>query len=425
MITTVEPIHRLTLAEVGRRDFEVIEPGVCYRLRVPGADVVLEVDRLAWRYQELSGELLVRCDLKGTDAIDGVLSVATFNVSSARARAERAGQLKRQSRASAVPWEALLEELCQRVLTAERCGEPAVALADVPVDTDTNPLIDVFGFKLPRRHPSIIFGDGGATKSLLALYLAGCLAKDGYRVAFFDWELDAADHRERYATLFGNAMPATVYYTRCSRPLRNEAERLKRVVREQGIDFAIYDSIGFACEGKPEDAVAALGYMNAARAIGVGSLHIAHVNKSETGDRQPFGSAFWHNSARATWFLKATDQTDSHTVGVFNRKHNVAKWLQAPFGYEVQVDGDRTAFRLVDIAAASPELASKVPLAQRLKSVLKSGALTREAIAAEWPDERPETLRRTINREIEKGRLVRFPGPGGVEQIGLAARRAS
>jgi hypothetical protein len=425
VITTVEPIHRLTLAEVGRRDFEVIEPGVCYRLRVPGADVVLEVDRLAWRYQELSGELLVRCDLKGTDAIDGVLSVATFNVSSARARAERAGQLKRQSRASAVPWEALLEELCQRVLTAERCGEPAVALADVPVDTDTNPLIDVFGFKLPRRHPSIIFGDGGATKSLLALYLAGCLAKDGYRVAFFDWELDAADHRERYATLFGNAMPATVYYTRCSRPLRNEAERLKRVVREQGIDFAIYDSIGFACEGKPEDAVAALGYMNAARAIGVGSLHIAHVNKSETGDRQPFGSAFWHNSARATWFLKATDQTDSHTVGVFNRKHNVAKWLQAPFGYEVQVDGDRTAFRLVDIAAASPELASKVPLAQRLKSVLKSGALTREAIAAEWPDERPETLRRTINREIEKGRLVRFPGPGGVEQIGLAARRAS
>jgi hypothetical protein len=165
--------------------------------------------------------------------------------------------------------------------------------------------------------------------------------------------------------------------------------------------------------------------MRAVRAIGVGSLHIAHVNKSETGDRQPFGSAFWHNSARATWFLKATDQTDSHTVGVFNRKHNVAKWLQAPFGYEVQVDGDRTAFLLVDVAAASPELASRVPLAQRIKSTLKNGALTREAIAAEWPDERPETLRRIINREIEKGRLVRFPGPGGVEQIGLAARMAS
>jgi hypothetical protein len=425
VIAAVEPIQRLTLAEVGRRDFEVIEPGVCYRLTVPGADVVLEVDRLTWRYQELSGELLVRCDLKGTDAIDGVLSVATFNVSSARARAERAGQLKRQSRAGDVPWEALLEELCQRVLTAERTGEPAVALADVPVDTDTNPLIDVFGFKLPRRHPSIIFGDGGATKSLLALYLAGCLAKDGYRVAFFDWELDAADHRERYATLFGQVMPATVYYTRCSRPLVHEADRLKRIVRDQGIDFAVYDSIGFACASKPEDAEAALGYMRAVRSIGVGSLHIAHVNKSETGDRQPFGSAFWHNSARATWFLKATDQTDTHTVGVFNRKHNVAKWLQTPFGYEVQVDGERTAFRLVDIAAASPELASRVPLAQRIKSMLKSGALTREAIAAEWPDERPESLRRIINREIEKGRLVRFPGPGGVEQIGLAARRAS
>jgi hypothetical protein len=425
MVTVAEYPRRLTLAEVGPRKFEIVEPGACYRLTVPGADVTFEVDRLAWRYQELSGELLVRCDLQGTEAINGVLSVATFNLSTARARSERARQLEQQSRAHDVPWSTLIEELCQRVLAAERSGEPAIALADVPVDTDTNPLIDVFGFKLPRRHPSILFGDGGATKSLLALYLAGRLARDGYRVAFFDWELDAADHRDRYATLFGEAMPATVYYTRCHRPLIYEADRLKRIVRQQGIDFAIYDSIGFACASKPEDAEAALGYMRAVRSIGVGSLHIAHVNKSETGDRQPFGSAFWHNSARATWFLKATDETDRHVVGVFNRKHNVSKWPQAPFAYDVLVAGERTHFQLTDVAAASPELARRVPLGQRIRSSLKSGAMTREAIAAEWPDERPETLRRIINREIEAGRLVRFPGTGGVEQIGLAERRAS
>ena len=67
-------------------------------------------------------------------------------------------------------------------------------------------------------------------------------------------------------------------------------------------------------------------------------------------------------------------------------------------------------------------LADKVSLRQRVHALLRRGPCTREQIAAEWPEEKLETLRRTVNREIEKGRLVRFPGPGGVEQIGLAAR---
>jgi hypothetical protein len=423
MVAALDHPRRLTLAEAGPRTFEVVEPGACYRLTTLGGDVIFEIDRLAWRYQELSGELLVRCDLQGTDAIDGVLSVARFNLSAARARSERARQLEQQSRAHDVPWTALIEELCQRVLKAERTGEPAIALADVPVDREIHPLINLFGFKLPRRHPSIIFGDGGATKSLLALHLAGLLARDGYRVAFFDWELDAADHRERFETLFGDDLPQQVFYERCSRPLIYEADRLKRIVRHQGIDFAIYDSIGFACASKPEDAEAALGYMRAVRSIGAGSLHIAHVNKSETGDRQPFGSAFWHNSARATWFLKATDETDRHVVGVFNRKHNVAKWPQAPFAYEVLVDGDRTTFTLTDITAAQ-DLAPRVPVAQRLKSLLRAGALSRDAIIEEFSDCKPDSVRRAIDRGVKNGRLVEFPGPSG-QRIGLATRMAS
>ena len=40
---------RLTLAEVGPRVFEIIEPGCCYRLSMPGLLVSLEVDRLSWK----------------------------------------------------------------------------------------------------------------------------------------------------------------------------------------------------------------------------------------------------------------------------------------------------------------------------------------------------------------------------------------
>ena len=49
----------------------------------------------------------------------------------------------------------------------------------------------------------------------------------------------------------------------------------------------------------------------------------------------------------------------------------------------------------------------------------------REQIAAALEDQKPETLRRTLNRAIERGQLVRFPGAGGVERIGLPARGAA
>jgi hypothetical protein len=412
---------RPTLADAGKLTFVVIEPGVSYRLEVPGMMVTFEVDRLTWRQNELTGELTVHLDLGGTDAVDGVLSVATFNLSNAWQRTQRADLLRRKSRAPDIPWEPLLEAFCQAVLTAERTGEPAVALRDVDPSADDRRLIPVFGFQLPFRHPSIIFGDGGATKSLLALYMGGLLSQQGYRVLIADWELDAVDHRDRYATLFGTEMPATVFYTRCCRPMVYEVDRLKRIVRQQGIDFGIYDSIGYACHEAPETAAAALTYFQAVRQMRIGGLHIAHINRSEHGDQKPFGSAFFHNSARATWFLKPVEDGAGKSVGVFSRKHNLAKYLQAPFSYAVQVDGNRTFFRRTEITEVA-ELAAKVSLPQRIAASLKAGPRTTKEIGDAWPDEKADTVRKAIERGLKSGRLVIVPDAAGDERIALAAR---
>lgn len=415
----------MTLAEVGARSFETVQPGSCYRLAVPNVEVVLEVDRLVWQKQELTGELLVRCDLGGTDAIDGVLSVASFNLSSARARSERASLLKGQSRAPDIPWAALIEELCQRTLTAERTGDPAIALRDIDRPTDEQRLVEVFGFALPFQHRSTAFGDGGGGKSLLGLYIGGLMAAEGYRVLLADWELDGGDHRERYERLFGAAMPATLFYTRCGRPMLHEADRLRRIVRSQGIDFSIHDSVGFACHDAPETATAALAYYQATRQLGIGGLDIAHVSKAEGGDQKPFGSAFWHNSARATWNLKPTEEAGRLTVGVFNRKHNLAP-KQAPFAFDVTFDRDRTTFRLADIGAVA-EFAGKVPAVQRIKAILRAGARTRDELLAELSQDdvtiKPDTIRRTLDREVKASRLVLLPGPQ--ERYGLPMSRAA
>jgi hypothetical protein len=309
------------------------------------------------------------------------------------------------------------------VLAAERTGEPAVALCDVqPSSAEDTACLDVFGFSLPRRHPTIIFGDGGSTKSLLSLYLAGRLAERGHRVLLADWEMDAIDHRDRYGTLFGEAMPATVFYQRCARPMIAEADRLQRVVRLQAIDVAVYDSVGYACHDAPETAAAALAYFQAIRRIGVGGLHLAHITKGEHGDQRPFGSAFWHNSARATYFLRAAEDTTPRTVGVFPRKHTLAKYLPRPFAYEVQIDGDRTRFRQCEISDV-PELSQRLSVRQRMRAALQRGSLTAEELA-EALEVPVNTIYTTARRGTEGARpwLVRIPGPDGKHRLGLLAQ---
>ena len=82
---------------------------------------------------------------------------------------------------------------------------------------------------------------------------------------------------------------------------------------------------------------------------------------------------------------------------------------------------ERTRFRLCDVAGVEA-FAGQVPLHQRIKSLLKAGAHTREDIAGGLEDVKPETLRRTLDREIKANRPVEFPTPEGDKRIGLTAR---
>ena len=316
--------------------FKVLADGH-YRLADPEHGIEFDADRLRRDRGDLIGELAVSCGLTGARVVDdGMLSVGTFNFSSPRARQEHAKRLAERARANGkIDFHGKLEELCQRVITAERTGAPAIVLRELPrpaADVDH----DVDGFRFPQHHGTILFGDGGACKSLLALYLAGRLAERGLRVALFDWELDAAQHRLRLESLFGVAMP-DVRYVRCDRPLIYEVDRLQRITQREQLDFILYDSAGYACSGKPEDAEQALGFFRAQRQIGGGSLNIAHINKSENNEHKPFGSSFWHNSARSTWFVKlAATSPDGQvsTLGLFHRKSNLSA-RQPAIGFAV------------------------------------------------------------------------------------------
>jgi len=374
-----------------------------FSMEVPKYGIRFEVDRLRRHGDELIGELTVYCHLPGARVVNGsadVLLSADFNFSSVRARQDRAKLLAIRARTSEeIDWYGLIEEFSQRVLLEERDGEPDIDLRSLarPGRGDE---IRIGNLPCPRRHPTILFGDGGTAKSYLALHAAGILAKAGLSVAFFDWELCGEDHRDRFELMFGDDMPE-VRYVVCDRPLVAEVNRLQRIVRERKTDFAVFDSVAIACDGPPEAAEVVGRYFRAVRQIGCGSLHIAHISKSsEASDQKPLGSTFWHNLARCTWNVQATEpEKNALRLGFFNRKTNLGG-IRSPVSLLVTFGAQKTEFKIVDISD-SPQLTAKLSTRQRLGELLKQGSMTVQEIAS-LLEAKPDTIYKTIQRNDQQ-----------------------
>jgi hypothetical protein len=217
-------------------------------------------------------------------------------------------------------------------------------------------------------------------------------------------------------------MPA-VRYHRCSSPLIYEADRIRRDVQSERLDYLILDSIAFACHDAPENAATAGAYFQALRSFGpVGSLHIAHISKAEGSDQKPFGSSFWHNGARATWFVKLAEglpDSPSIAIGLYNRKANLGR-LRAPIGWEITFT-DETTFRRVD-PGETPDLAISMSVKQRLALALRGGAMSIADLAKDL-DIKADTLEKTVKRGA--GKVFTYtPGPNGTHLVGLLQRES-
>jgi AAA domain len=298
---------------------------------------------------ERSGDVTAEIEVTSTaPAVDGVIHMARVNLVGTRSRQELAKHLTTRTNGIGTDWPTVVEIACREVLRAYRAGAPAVLLRDVapPSEEETGyalaPLV-LSGL------PTCIFGDGGSAKSMLALAigaaihtgrpLAGFTPERPRRVGLLDWEMDAHSHRDRLGRLTGEPLPDLVYVP-CARPLAEDVDRLRRIVARHELEFLIADSVALACDGPPEAAEVATRFFGALRDLGLPVLCIAHVNRSGDTDR-PFGSAFWHNGFRLTWYAKReTDPSpDTLAVGLFAKKANLGP-MPAPVGFRLAFSSD-------------------------------------------------------------------------------------
>lgn len=366
-------------------DFEKV--GMSYRLSAEEAGVTLQVGRLKRSGQELQGEILVKVNWDGIKTVDGNLHQARFNVSSVAARTTLIRYLKGRTdktQYEEMDWADALENLCQRVMDAERVGEPLVSMnGTMPKRTtryDVNPLC-------PSGVVTWLYGPGGKGKSLVGTAIAFSLAK-GIEVIpglapgvtgpvlYCDYETDQWTVRERIEYIAnGHQSKATkdFYYRRCYRPIADDVEDLTRIVADKGIKFVVVDSAGPAIgsHGEYGDAnESTLKLFAALRLLGCTVLVIDHVSKQELMKNQkdevvgamPYGSVYKINLARSAWELRngeAIADDDLH-IRLINTKANDAR-LHEPIDLRIIWDSSQGLIMFTEDEQYMPDALRDIP----------------------------------------------------------------
>jgi hypothetical protein len=389
----IDAVDMLTAPQAFTREGED-----AYRLDYPTLGVSFSVAHLHRHHDDLKCELTVNTTLPHARTVNGTLLWTATNLSAARTRAGLAKGLAARSGEAKWDWLGALEILSVRVARAEAEGSSEIRpLADYDLPTD-DPAWTIVGLPILKAHPTILFGDGASGKSMLALFIAGTIARD-VPVLFCDFEFEAEAHRDRLQRLFGTGMPRDLHYVRCAQPLVNEVGRLQRWILEHDCRFCIVDSVAFSVDGPPESAEVASGFFRSLRSLNVGSLSIAHTTKGENSEQKPFGSTFFSNGARSVWHVKRNDDEGSGSstveLALSHRKSNTGQRLSTR-GIKLGFTGSMTTVAEFDLAG-SADLATTLPIWQRVRSLVSARPMSLADLASEL-DAKPQSIARIVRR---------------------------
>jgi AAA domain len=321
----------------------------------------------------------------------GKLSWGRLKLDSDRERASLARSLS--ATIPDFPWMNALTQIAEMTFTMFREGEPTVRLTDVPAPREPSYLADPL---LPLNETTILYGDGDAGKSTVALWIALCVALGRGGIGFdlprsgpvlyVDWETNAETHARRLRRLaegMGVTGSLDVHYRRVVRPVGEEIRNLQHEVHRLGAVLVVVDSLGFCTGGgygeSINDSSVATAAMNALRSLNVTRLALHHISHAAAGNGNgssaPTGSRYFRNAARCLWEIQRSPLSpDLANIGLYNRKMNDDGKREQPIAWQMDYGESRgdpitlTATTLTD----DPDLLHKLSIGEQIAIYLKT-----------------------------------------------------
>lgn len=377
-------------------------------------------ERIKERSDGLKAMVTVEGELAGR-----VVGPAELNMLSLQSQKTWASNChKRVNSLSDDQWHAMMVQACAIVTKQFWEPTPTIHLDEV----DSSGSIEYLMPMIPVNETTVVYGDGGALKSMFCLRMGmshalGLETPWGVPVAvgnvlYLDWETNPVTvaRRLRRLALGEAATTPRIHYRQCFRSLVDELPNIKEEVSKRKITLVIVDSIGFAVSGALTEDEPARTAMNALRSLSpVTRLVVAHISKASAegpGKAKPFGSAFFWNGMRSGIELRTTEDNAGQNVmdlGVYHNKGNDGG-IWKPFGLSVIFDtkSDGILFEKSDIQDV-PDLAARTSLSARIRAMLRHGAMDTNALADEL-DAKPDAVRLAASR---MGDLVKVAEGGG------------
>ena len=383
-----------------------IEDEFLFHWESRGIELVIE------RFREKDGSLFADVQPRSSTGA-GFLPPDKLNLGSARSIKMYANTLAERGLFSGDEWFDMLSQASALSVRRYREGEPSVVLADVEWRGKSKYVLAPY---IDRHGTTIIFGDGGISKSIHALAFGVSVAvgttiipdtvvREVGPVIYLDWEADDETHAERLEAIcagHGIEAPKNLHYMRRVGSLGASVREFRSEIAARQAVFVVVDSIGAACGGDPEQAASVIAAMNAIRAFGVPTLAIHHIAKDAKDKTKPFGSVYAPNLARRTWRLDKEQSPGEDTIYVraINFKVNNGK-VNTSVGHSVRFYEDelenleQVCFGTGPIGRMprSGNAGLKWPIAQELRS----GPLTVRELALAL-DASEDTCRKTLRR---------------------------
>lgn len=222
-----------------------------------------------------------------------------------------------------------LRAFCTGLWDAWVSIDPSIDLADIP----PRPQSSLFFMEplLPLHSPTIFFGDGGSCKTYIADTLIAHVASNRpflgltaphQKAVMFSYE----DSQESFEFRMGRictgmglskfSSGAISFWPGRGIPFAAQVEGIRKKIERDRPGLLIVDSIGPACDGRPEESEVALAFMRSLQSLGpITILLLAHITKAGE-DKKPYGNVYWHNEARRTWYVHRVQEEEASEIDI-------------------------------------------------------------------------------------------------------------